>query len=87
MWNRNSTWSPLDNYAVSAMSGSISEDSEDSLYLESHLDPALASGIAALFLAIGYHNLSVESPKGGNAIQRCPVENQKGAIAVQSLWR
>ena len=30
-------------------------------------------------------DLSVESQKGIND-QRCTVENQKGAIAVQSLW-
>ena len=30
---------------------------------------------------------SVESYKGVNAVQRCSVEDQKGAIAVQSLWR
>ena len=30
---------------------------------------------------------AVESLKGSNAIQRCSIENQKGAIDVQSLWR
>ena len=30
---------------------------------------------------------SVESQKGANAAQGCFVENQKGAIAVQSLWQ
>ena len=30
---------------------------------------------------------SVESQKGINVIQRCSIENQKGAIPVQSLWR
>ena len=28
----------------------------------------------------------VESQKGVDAVQRCSVENQKGAITVQSLW-
>ena len=28
----------------------------------------------------------VESQKGVNAGQRCSIENQKGAVAVQSLW-
>ena len=32
-------------------------------------------------------NTSVESQNGVIAIQRCSVKNQKGAIAVQSLWR
>ena len=31
------------------------------------------------------NNLSAESKKGIDAVQRCSVENQKGAIAVQSL--
>ena len=31
--------------------------------------------------------LSVESQKGAMNIQRCSVENQKDAIAVQSPWR
>ena len=30
--------------------------------------------------------MPVESQKGTINIQRCSVENQKGAIAVQSLW-
>ena len=30
---------------------------------------------------------SVESQKGINDVQRCFVENQKGAIAVQNLWQ
>ena len=30
---------------------------------------------------------SVESQKGIIAAQRCPFENQKGAIAVQSEWQ
>ena len=30
--------------------------------------------------------LSFESQKGVNAVQWCSIENQKGAIAVQSLW-
>ena len=30
---------------------------------------------------------SVESQKGVNGGQRCSIEHQKGAIAVQSLWR
>ena len=30
---------------------------------------------------------SVERQKGVNAVQRCSVENQKGVITVQSLWR
>ena len=29
---------------------------------------------------------SVECQKGIIAIQRCSVENQRGAIAVQSVW-
>ena len=33
------------------------------------------------------HVSSVESQKGTNAVERCSVENQKAAIAVQSLWR
>ena len=31
--------------------------------------------------------LSVDSQKGINAVQRCSLENQKGTIAVQSLWQ
>ena len=31
--------------------------------------------------------LSVESHKGVNDVQRCSIENQKGAMAVQSLWQ
>ena len=34
-----------------------------------------------------YHIWSVESKKGVIAAQRCSVENQKGAIAVQSQWQ
>ena len=30
--------------------------------------------------------LSVESQKGISTIQQCSIENQKGSIAVQSLW-
>ena len=29
----------------------------------------------------------VDSQKGITALQGCSVENQKGTIAVQSLWR
>ena len=29
---------------------------------------------------------SVESQKGITTVLRCSIENQKGAIAVQSLW-
>ena len=36
----------------------------------------------------GHQNtLSIESQKGVNADQRYSVENQMGAIAVQSIWR
>ena len=31
--------------------------------------------------------LSVESQNGANAAQGCFIENQKGGIAVQSLWQ
>ena len=31
--------------------------------------------------------ISVESQKGAINIQRCSIEIQKGAGAVQSLWR
>ena len=31
--------------------------------------------------------LSDEIQKGINAVQQCKIENQKGDIAVQSLWR
>ena len=31
--------------------------------------------------------LSVETQKGINDLQRGAIENQKGAIAVQGLWR
>ena len=30
---------------------------------------------------------SDEIQKGINAVQRCSIENQKGTIAVQSLWQ
>ena len=33
-----------------------------------------------------YRQLSVDCQKGVNAVQRCSIENQKGAIAVQSLY-
>ena len=35
---------------------------------------------------IAYIISSVESQKGVNSVTRCSIENQKGAIAVQSLW-
>ena len=31
--------------------------------------------------------LSVESQKGINDVQICSIENQKGAITVQSVWK
>ena len=34
-----------------------------------------------------YNNYSVERQKSIITIQRCSVENQTGAIGVQSLWR
>ena len=33
------------------------------------------------------YRLLIDSQKGVNTVQRCYVENQKGAIAVQSLLR
>ena len=30
---------------------------------------------------------SVESQNGVNAVKRCSLQNQKGTIAVQSLWQ
>ena len=33
------------------------------------------------------YNTSAESHKGINDVQRCSVENQKGAIAIVSLYR
>ena len=31
--------------------------------------------------------LSIECQKGVIIIERCSIENQEGAVAVQSLWR
>ena len=33
------------------------------------------------------NHISIESHKGINDVQRCFVENQKGAVAIQSLWQ
>ena len=40
------------------------------------------------YIYVGYNIISsTESQKGIIELQRCSVENQKGTIAVQSLWR
>ena len=36
---------------------------------------------------IGMDSLSVESQKDVDAVKRCSIENQKGTITVQGLWR
>ena len=38
-------------------------------------------------MGIKYRISSVESKKGINDVQRGSVENHKGTIAVQSIWR
>ena len=35
---------------------------------------------------LSVYKSSVESQKDVNAVHRCSIENQKGAIAVQSQW-
>ena len=51
----------------------------------------MKSEITALLVPVGQYEVSVklimsfENQKGVNASQRCSIENQKDAIAVQSL--
>ena len=44
--------------------------------------------IRNLIWDVTYHNISsAENQKGVNADQRCSIENQKGAIAIDSVHR
>ena len=72
----------LANKTYCFFSHTIKAQTENMPMLDQLLDKVIHSCGNPLLL----HVSSIEIQKGVNADQRCSVENQKGAVAVQSLW-